>query len=145
MKIRNKNGPSAEPWGTPLLIICGEDISPLRDTNCCRSFKKFLNQASSVPCIPYRDIYLSVYRGWSNQSISEHQRNMRWYIPPHLWLRTSHLWFYVNTLGIIIRKKWVELSSLCGRCSVVYFLPGVSISRETAISCLEASIKDITI
>ena len=39
MKIRNKNGASAEPWGTPVLIICGEDISPLRDTNCWRSFK----------------------------------------------------------------------------------------------------------
>ena len=39
MKMRNQNFPSAEPGGTPILVICGEDTSPLRDTNCCRSFK----------------------------------------------------------------------------------------------------------
>ena len=44
-------------------------------------------------------------------------------------------------------KTWFEISSLRGRYSVVYisFQPGVSVSKETAISCLEACIKDIKI
>ena len=42
-------------------------------------------------------------------------------------------------------KTWVELSSLRGRYSVVYFQSSVSVSMETAISCLEACVEDIKI
>ena len=54
-----------------------------------------------------------------------------------------HFIYYVHNLSWKhYSKAWVELSSLCGRYS---FQPGVSVSKETAISCLEACIKDIKI
>ena len=51
--IKNRSGPSMEPWGTPSLTSDQEEVCPLRNTLCFLFLKIFDNRFKSFPDIPF--------------------------------------------------------------------------------------------
>ena len=50
--IKNRSGPTMEPWGTPALRSAQEEVCPLRSTLCLLFLKKFDNSFKRLPDIP---------------------------------------------------------------------------------------------
>ena len=53
MWIKNNNGPSIEPQGTPAFTSVQEDVCPFRVTLCFLSFKKSVKSFNKFPDIPF--------------------------------------------------------------------------------------------
>ena len=51
--IKNRSGPSMEPWGIPALTLAQEEVYPLRTTLCFLFLKKFDNRFKSLPDMPF--------------------------------------------------------------------------------------------
>ena len=52
MNIRNSNGPTTEPCGTPLSTFAGPEVQPSHTTLCMRSRKNEAIQSKTWPLIP---------------------------------------------------------------------------------------------
>ena len=51
--IKNKGGPSMEPWGTPAVTSAQKEDCPLRTTLCYPFLKKFDNRFKRLPDISF--------------------------------------------------------------------------------------------
>ena len=58
LHIKNRRGPSTEPWGTPCLIDLRFDSEFWIDTNWCLSDKYDLNQFLQGPLIPQYQVLM---------------------------------------------------------------------------------------
>ena len=66
--IRNRRGPSTDPWGTPLLTWDSLDVVPLAATHCCLFDKKLWIHTPILPLIPIFWVCSVICRGWLYQT-----------------------------------------------------------------------------
>ena len=51
--IKNRSGPSLEPWGVPVWKSAQEDVCTLETTPCSPLLKKFVNRFKRLPDMPF--------------------------------------------------------------------------------------------
>ena len=68
--IKNRSGPSMEPWGTPALTSAQEEVCPLRNTFCFLFLKKSDNRFKRLPVMWKHQKSLSKYFIYISKKVS---------------------------------------------------------------------------